>query len=183
MRNETSTSNSAFVALIAFAAAAAIVFGAQVSDAASLGPISEEKPPASCDVCELVSTVHCTGRYCDNLRIECRRVAGAATSRLRWMNYVSEEGGGLRRCPGNHYIAGLACKGRYCDNISLLCVEAPRLRPVSCRETPFVSEERGGTLSFFMGDAAGQQFVARAMRCKGRYCDNKSFEVCEVVPR
>jgi len=31
-----------------------------------------------------------------------------------------------------------------------------------------------------MGDVAGQKFAARYMKCTGRYCDNKEFEVCEL---
>ena len=161
----------------------AAVIGVKTGEAASVGPTSEERPPVSCDPGWFVGSVHCTGRYCDNVRIGCRRARGAGNGSLQWTAFVSEEGNGFRRCPSNHYIAGFSCRGKYCDNVSLLCVETPTLRPLSCRQTRFFSEERGGTLDFFSGDVSGQVFLARSMQCRGRYCDNKSFEVCEMATR
>lgn len=148
------------------------------------GPISEENPPATCDPGWFLTTVQCSGRYCDNIAIRCSRIAGATLGRAEWTPFVSEENG-RRACPANHYIAGLACNGRYCDNLSLYCVEATNLSVLNCTTTRKVSEEGGGGL--FLGDgivdAAGQRIAARAMECSGAYCDNKAFEVCEIGVR
>src|SRR5690349_22584127 len=99
------------------------------------------------------------------------------------MPWVSEEQG-YRECPPNHLIAGLACQGSYCDNLSLYCVEVTNMNFGSCHNTRYVSEEQGGSLSFLEGiDVAGQMLFAKGMRCSGRYCDNKAFNVCEVSRR
>lgn len=151
--------------------------------AENLGPVSEENPPAACDPGAFVTTVRCTGSYCDNIAIRCARIVRADIGAAVWMPFVSEEGGGQRNCPANHYIAGFACNYRYCDNVSLYCVEASNLTPSNCSWTASVSEERGGLLALGreMDDAGGVRVAARAMKCEGRYCDNKSFEVCEVT--
>ena len=67
-------------------------------------------------------------------------------------------------------------QGRYCDNVSLYCVEVTNMQAVNCSSTRQVSEEQGGELSFFT-DVAGQGVFPQAMKCSGRYCDNKSFNV------
>ena len=148
------------------------------------GPISEETPPATCDPGAFVINLQCTGDYCDNMAIGCGRIGGATLGHAVWTPFVSEESG-RRACPENHYIAGLACNGRYCDNVSLYCVEATNLSVINCSTTRKVSEEGGGRLFLGEGivDAAGQRIAARAMTCSGRYCDNKTFEVCEVAVR
>ena len=152
--------------------------------AESLGPISEETPPASCNPGSFISAIKCTGRYCDNIRISCGRFANAALGSATWMNWVSEEQG-ASACPANHLVAGFACRGSYCDDISLLCVEVTNLNVISCvAETRRVSEEGGGQLSFSEhSDVAGQLIFATSMKCFGRYCDNKAFRVCEVTAR
>lgn len=151
--------------------------------AESPGPISEETPPATCDPGAFVIEVRCTGDYCDNMAIRCGRIAGATLGAAMWTPFVSEENGGTRSCPPNHYIAGLACNGRYCDNVSLYCVEATNVAASNCQMTRKVSEEGGGRLFLGEGivDAAGQRIAARAMKCTGDYCDNMSFEVCEIT--
>ncbi|GMV48461.1 MAG: hypothetical protein NBKEAIPA_03280 [Nitrospirae bacterium] len=151
--------------------------------AESLGPVSEEYPPAACDPGSYVSSVKCTGKYCDNMKITCFDLPNATIGRAQWMPWISEEGGGMRQCPANHYIAGFACRGKYCDNVSLYCVELKNVEPSRCEFTRFVSEEGGGYLSFFLGDTAGQHFAAKGMHCTGSYCDNKQFEVCELRQR
>jgi hypothetical protein len=148
--------------------------------AESLGPISEETPPATCNPGSFISGIRCTGSYCDNIKISCAVFRGAALGRASWMPWVSEEQG-LRECPQNHLIAGLACQGSYCDNVSLYCVEVTNMQAVNCSNTREVSEEQGGELSFFSDVPQG--VFARAMKCSGRYCDNKSFNVCEVTAR
>lgn len=158
-----------------------VLFVSPASLAATNGPISEETPPAACDPGSVVSEVRCTGSYCDNLQISCVRLGADLAGASRWTAWVSEEQGGTRACPDNSYIAGFACNGKYCDNLSLYCVEFPRVLRRSCNWTRSVSEESGGQLSFFQGDAAGQRFAATGVKCTGSYCDNKTFDVCEIA--
>ena len=149
--------------------------------ASSVGPISEETPPATCDPGSFVGEIRCTGRFCDNVRITCKKYRGMKLGSAFWTQWISEERGGVRNCPSSHhYIAGLACKGRYCDKVSLYCVQVANANNLNCGMTGGVSEERGGRLSLFLGDKAGQQFLANGIKCSGRYCDNKAFQVCEV---
>jgi hypothetical protein len=169
-----------FLACLVFVTLATL--GAHTALAASLGPISEETPPAVCDPGSFLSGVRCTGDYCDNLRISCSRLPGASLGRALWTPWVSEEQG-RRACPSRHLIAGLTCRGRYCDNLSLYCVEVTDLRLVHCSQSRSVSEEGGGRLDFLAAigaDKAGQRVAARGITCSGRYCDNKTFNVCEV---
>ena len=151
--------------------------------AASLGPVSEETPPAVCDPGHFVEEVRCSGRYCDKIRIACQKLPNAVLGKAKWNRWISEEFGSSE-CGRNSFIAGFACQGDYCDNISLYCVEVTNLTRVpSCKEIGPVSEERGGRLNFLgamQGDKVGQQFYARGMRCTGRYCDKKYFTVCEL---
>ena len=148
--------------------------------AASVGPVSEETPPASCDPGWLVDEVRCTGDYCDNIQISCVRMGVTRIGSSVWTEWISEERGGRGSCPSRHYIAGFSCHGKYCDNISLYCVELRSVREVDCTETRVVSEEQGGRLSFYYGDTSGQRFAAKAMQCYGKYCDDKRFTVCEL---
>src|SRR5215208_1656389 len=75
--------------------------------AETLGPISEETPPATCDPGSFVSGIGCSGAYCDNIQISCKRFSDAALGTAYWMEWVSEEQGwsGVK-CPLNHFIAG-----------------------------------------------------------------------------
>jgi hypothetical protein len=146
-----------------------------------LGPISEETPPAACWAGWFVSGIRCTGRYCDNIEITCTKIPGATVGAdHRWTPWVSEERPSTAWCgPGPNLIAGFACNGRYCDNISLYCVPLVNLVPIHCWSTKPVSEENGGTLSFQDGTQSGI-FVATQMSCSGSYCDNKTFQVCQI---
>ena len=151
--------------------------------AASLGPVSEEYPPAVCDSGSFVRSIQCTGKYCDNIKISCASFPDANLGRTEWTPWISEEKG-TRNCSGNRYIAGLACRGKYCDNISLYCVELKNYRTGSCSSTRSISEEKRGSLSFLEGiDKAGQRMLAKGIRCSGKYCDNKKFTVCEAAGR
>ena len=90
---------------------------------------SEERPPLICNPGSFVSGLQCSGRYCDNVGISCRRLSGLAWGgRAQFQRFVSEERGGRRDCPRGFAMAGLSCKGRYCDDLSILCVQVPGLR-------------------------------------------------------
>jgi hypothetical protein len=161
--------------------AVAMNCGPALAQNQTLGPISEETPPAVCWAGWFVSGIRCNGRYCDNIEITCTKIPGATVgSDNRWTPWVSEESSSPAWCgPGPNLIAGFACNGRYCDNISLYCVPLVNLRSIHCWQTKTVSEEHGGTLSFQEGTSGGI-VVATQMSCSGSYCDNKTFQVCEI---
>jgi hypothetical protein len=73
--------------------------------AESLGPISEETPPAICDPGSFISGIRFTGSYCDNIKIFCTRIADAALGHGSWTAWFSEEER-RRDCPPSHFIAG-----------------------------------------------------------------------------
>lgn len=154
--------------------------------------VSEETPPATCGN-RLVAGITCAGSYCDNVTPIC----GSSRHELydiRWSAFVSEEGDGTVGCNVSNpfergdwpsgepaFIAGFACKGSYCDSVALECVALRDAFPGSlggdrCRWTDSVSEETP-TLRFPSG------FGAIRMRCRGDYCDNKSFFICPIQRR
>jgi hypothetical protein len=136
---------------------------------------SDELPPVKCDNGNLVSEVHCSGRYCDNVRLHCQQPASPVSfTHVDQTPYFSEENGSMTLCPPGEWVTGITCTGSYCDNISLTCSKIPGsdTRSLNCRQTGFFSEELGGTLSFPPG------FFAVGAQCTGRYCDNMSFEIC-----
>lgn len=160
------------------------LMSSSISVAASLGPISDETPPAICNPGWFVSELQCKGRYCDKLSIKCQQVPGAQITDASWTAWVSEEKGGRQSCPSpNSYLAGLACRGSYCDKVSLYCVQINNAQSQSCAMTKTFSEENGGKLSLFLGDKSGQRFLGNMLQCKGRYCDKKSFQSCQVELR
>ena len=143
------------------------------------GSISEETPPATCDPGSFVTGVGCSGKYCDNIHISCKRFRdGAWGGTAYWMDWVSEEQGwrGVQ-CPVNHFIAGLACRGRYCDDVSIYCVEGTNMAHLGCAFQNPISEE---TDPQHWGAGFGRGAVASGMLCQGRYCDNMRFLVCGV---
>src|SRR5215203_1579503 len=136
--------------------------GGPPGTAETLGPISEETPPATCNPGAFVTGIRCTGPYCDKIQISCAPFQNATLGQGSWTAWVSEEAGGRKECPASHLITGLPGGGRYCDNISLYCVEVTNMRAESCRDTRFVSEEQGGSLSFREWiDVAGQMLFAK----------------------
>lgn len=135
--------------------------------------VSEEDPPITCDGGSLMSSIQCSGRYCDNIRAYCRPTGGTLGGSY-WTTYFSEEGTSSRYCNANHWVTGISCTGRYCDNISLQCSYIGNKTPRYCYWTGWVSEEGGGTLSF------GSGYYARGAQCFGSYCDNKRFYVCQA---
>lgn len=154
--------------------------------------ISEETPPATCGN-RLVAGITCTGRYCDNIEPICGAVRHELYD-IRWSKFVSEEGDAVANCNVSNpfergdwpagepaFITGFSCNGSYCDNMALECVALRDAFPASlggasCQWTGWVSEETP-TLRFPTG------FAAIRMACRGRYCDDKRFFICPVVPR
>ncbi len=75
-----------------------------------------------------VTGMHCSGRYCDNIRLEYTVGAAVSTAQCQMAPYISEEKkrgiGNIFVCPGeDRFVAGMACQGNYCDNVSLFCCQ------------------------------------------------------------
>jgi hypothetical protein len=71
----------------------------------------------------VVAGIHCSGRYCDNVQLECVQpakhdgssfVPAGATS-CAWSAWYSEEQGSVD-FGANRYITGVECSGSFCDN-------------------------------------------------------------------
>lgn len=134
---------------------------------------SEENPPRTCPAGFLVGGVRCTGRYCDNVSLLCRRANRSITTGW-WTRYFSEEGNHTETC-GSGFMTGIACNGSYCDNISLNCSTVNGATPRDCFWlNSRLSEEGGGTLAL-----PSDLFIA-GVSCYGSYCDNKDFLVCRL---
>lgn len=70
----------------------------------------------------VVTGIGCTGRYCDNISIECRQpeiydthYRKVVPSNCAWSQWISEEQGAVD-FGWNRYITGVECSGSYCDN-------------------------------------------------------------------
>lgn len=74
----------------------------------------------------VMSGAHCTGKYCDNMQLECDtpvkyNTAGtpvqATPTRCRSAGPFSEENGS-QDFGANQYVSAILCTGKYCDNLT-----------------------------------------------------------------
>lgn len=86
--------------------------------------ISEEKPSSTnCPSDMIVNEIQCSGKFCDNLRLQCGRLASdyrVITSNIQVVDWFSEEQG-ERLCNDGYYLWGIECRGSYCDDLKLKC--------------------------------------------------------------
>jgi hypothetical protein len=170
-----------FSALALFAALAGAIVSLPAY-AETLGPISDETPPAVCDPGSFVQSLTCTGERCDNVSITCQSRPGTALGRGMWTKWFSEEQGGRGSCPAKHFVAGLACQKGWCDNVSLYCVEIPGASAGACtdtRQTGAGNQSRVTVLDSPAFDKAGQKFLASGVNCKGGWCGSLGLCVRE----
>ena len=147
---------------------------------------SDGDPPLTCQQGDLVSAFHCSGKYCDDVYLDCADTNYNVVYR-NWQKYISEENTGivqntggtvLRRnnymqlCPAG-FITGVSCTGKYCDNISFECSKINGYGRSNCFWTGWLSEE-SGTMWFPYG------YYAAGMQCSGSHCDNKRFYACQA---
>ena len=90
--------------------------------------VSEEDPPATCDIDDAIDGATCYGDYCDNTSLECADTNYPVLYRY-WSDNFSEESGG-RTCGVNEIMTGISCSGSYCDNVSIEC-SASRARRIT----------------------------------------------------
>ncbi|RZA25149.1 MAG: hypothetical protein EOP10_07740 [Proteobacteria bacterium] len=135
---------------------------------------SDENGKGSPAVCEnsLISGLKCTGRYCDNVSLQCSD--GLATeARGEWSPGFSEENAPYI-CPYGEFVQSLACEGRYCDSVSVKCARAPSVQENACYWRGQISEENGGAFEF------GKGVYLKGLKCSGRYCDRLESYVCQT---
>jgi len=130
--------------------------------------VSEEDPPATCNIGDAISAATCYGSYCDNTKLSCDETNYPVYDRS-WSTNFSEEGTNYRFCGAQQIMTGISCSGRYCDNVSIECSTIPRTR-YNCQWVGPYSEEQG--FAYFGGK------YANGMGCTGSYCDNHWYYVC-----
>ena len=130
--------------------------------------VSEEDPPAACDIGDAIYGITCYGGYCDNTRLSCTHTNYPVYSR-GWTTNFSEEGTNYRLCGVQQIMSGVSCSGGYCDNLSIECSQIDRVR-YNCQWVGPYSEEQG--FAYFGGK------YANGVWCSGSYCDNRWYYVC-----
>jgi hypothetical protein len=131
--------------------------------------VSEEDPPATCDIGDPVYAATCRGSYCDNTNLWCEDKNYPVIERRWTPNFSEEEPLFYGICNYREIMTGISFAGRYGDNVSIECSAIPRSR-TDCRWTRPLSEEQG--YQYFDG-----QFL-NEVACYGRYCDNRRYLVC-----
>lgn len=131
-------------------------------------------PPIYCDPGNLITHVHCTGRYCDNIQVYCQPTAGGTAVATRPTNYFTD-GSPAMVCNSDEWVTGLGCTGDYCDNVQLQCTRITGASKGSCVWTGWVSEEYGGYLVFPTG------YYMVGAQCSGDFCDNMRFQICQKL--
>ena len=170
--------------------------------------ISEENggPWAFCGPTnQAISGVRCSGSYCDNVSVRCETLPyGITMQHFSVSETFSEEDNGIgttssegwyRYDDSNSHVCkwagssgimtGFRCQGRYCDNITLECATpmthfAGVTEPAEltdCSWSAYYSEED----PWFAYGVGANRYIS-GVRCQGRYCDNKSYYVCSLLP-
>jgi len=152
-----------------------------------IGPVSEEsnKNSAVCPYSDRLATrAQCAGSYCDDSYLYCGTPPRGFTRTgvdWGWTAYISEESISPAMCPGTSAIDGIRATGSYADNVSIHCtgITFPPAGTTNCAWTPWLSEENGGIQTFKANIFSAFSAVALAVKCRGSYCDDKAYWVCE----
>ena len=160
------------------------------------GYVSEEQPDGvTCgDAGLAIRAAACRGSYCDDVALYCGAPHSRNTSdpdiptRLGyWTSYISEESPNQIICPIGRdgvpsVIDGIRTSGSYSDDISIHCSQlapAHYFVPGRCEWTPWFSEETGTQWFPPLVPRMPWTKVAVGVRCRGSYCDDMSYQVCE----
>lgn len=110
---------------------------------------------ANCPAGMLVNELQCSGRYCDDIRLQCgnlnedyRIVSGRETL----TDWFSEEEG-ERLCPDGYYMFGMECRDHYCDGIRLACVQVEH-KPIPAAPKNVLLDSMPFTPIFFFDGSA-----------------------------
>ncbi|HEX5751894.1 MAG TPA: hypothetical protein VFZ09_37080 [Archangium sp.] len=139
---------------------------------------SEEYPPVNCLDSRLVAGVACSGRFCDNVAIDCVAVSGLTFGASSSTPFFSEEGSHEGVCSGNEWMTGIQCHGDFCDNLSIRCTETNRA-PTQCAWTSGTYSEENSP--FQVASIGRTGFFIRGIRCFGSNCDNKQYLTCRPL--
>jgi hypothetical protein len=167
--------------------------------------VSEENngPWSACFAAnEAASGFGCSGKYCDNVRLQCETLNGGMTLNpsSATTNWFSEERsdfcnnitgcGDSGSCqfgqigtidsliPG--VVNGVHCSGKNCDNVQFLCGMPVKYDSAGKQHQAFTDycfssgpiSEEQGSIDF------GPNYYATSASCTGKYCDNLTFWVC-----
>ena len=145
---------------------------------------SEERSSTNtCPANMAATAMECSGRFCDNIRLQCcpykpnetalghaapfhsRTISEENRHRKGKYNYFSADNG---------ILAGFNCYGKFCDDVRGYLVRPNGLGMTGCHwvNREFSEENRGA------GCPKGQ-FIT-GLSCKGRFCDNKKIRCCAV---
>lgn len=101
----------------------------------------------------IVNELQCSGKYCDNIRLQCGTLKSdyrVDTSDRSYVGPFSEEQG-ERLCSDGYYLWGMQCSGRYCDNIKLTCVRVDYLTGPAEKRDHVVEAEKYKPIYYFDG--------------------------------
>ena len=141
---------------------------------------SEERPgDMRCGRNMAVAGLWCSGKYCDNKSLYCKRLpatTGTVTSSTN-SKWISEEKPNasfrIDRGGGRKLVSGLKCKGKYCDSLLGYTINTNLTKTGQWKWLSFFSEEHGGKV-------CGKNQYVTGIGCKGSYCDNISL-LCSRV--
>ncbi len=138
------------------------------------GLTSEEYAPIACGASNLVSSMKCTGSYCDNVAIYCRS-ATATFGDAYWTPYFTDGSANNQTCSSGYWMTGLVCRGSNCDDISIECTRVTNRTVGTCRwaDRTF-SEEFPNQYDLPSG------WFARGLACTGSKCDNLRVYECSM---
>ncbi len=136
---------------------------------------SEEYAPIGCGAANLISSMRCTGSYCDNVAAYCQPTT-ATFGDVAWSSYFSEEGTYYRTCGTGYWMTGLVCRGGNCDDISIQCTRVTNRSTGACRwaDRTF-SEEFPNQYDLLSG------WYVRGLACTGSRCDNLRVYECQML--
>jgi hypothetical protein len=159
-----------------------------------IGPVSEENNAlfpnyASCAGANTaVRAAQCTGKYCDNVYLQCFSVPSTLLQSWFAPNarfdtaFFSEEGTASGFCGQSAnqidgVVTGIRASGQYADFLALECtrlVDPQFFANRHCTWSGWHSEEGGGLADFPEG------YVAVGAKCQGAYCDLINWRICNI---
>ncbi|HWA72985.1 MAG TPA: hypothetical protein VG937_11640 [Polyangiaceae bacterium] len=70
-----------------------------------------------CGANQWVTSIACTGGYCDNISLLCTTISGVTPRDCHWTGWMSEENGGALYFGFHYFMRGAQCSGSNCDNL------------------------------------------------------------------
>lgn len=167
-----------------------VVFPVSAQSKASHNGTTENDPPITCRLGELVTGIECSDKFCKRINLLCSHGENFEINRRYWSKAISEEesNGDLGVSSSssrdsvssnslvlssNKFISGISCQGHYCDNISVEVSEIKNIVKEDCAWSPWISDEHG-EYRFPAGK------YASGIQCRGHNCDDKRLNLCDA---